>query len=216
MFGPYQALLFDMDGTLLISKASVERAWHAWSERHGLPAPEVVGYLHGRRASDAIDRFLLGISPERRLQEIEWVESFEMQDTADVMEVPGARSFLMSLPVERWAVATSAARRLAIRRFEAAELPIPSVLIAAEDVAVGKPDPLGYLLAAKRLGVDPSRCLVFEDTPTGVAAGLASRGDVAVIAAAIEVTYPAVLFAIEDYRTLAVEVRGNGLGIHRA
>jgi len=105
-----------------------------------LPAPEVVGYLHGRRASDAIDRFLLGISPERRLQEIEWVESFEMQDTADVMEVPGARSFLMSLPVERWAVATSAARRLAIRRFEAAELPIPSVLIAAEDVAVGKPD----------------------------------------------------------------------------
>lgn len=214
MFGPYQALLFDMDGTLLTSKASVARAWHAWSERNGLPAIEVVDYLHGRRASDVVDYFLPRLSPDHRRQEIDWVESLEAKDTSDVSEVPGARSFLMSLPSQCWAVATSAARRPAIRRIEAAGLPIPPVLIAAEDVAVGKPDPSGYLLAAKRLGVDPSCCLVFEDSPAGVAAGLASHAAVAVVAVPGEMNNPAVLIRIEDYRHLTVDVRGDGIAIH--
>jgi mannitol-1-/sugar-/sorbitol-6-phosphatase len=215
MFGPYQALLFDMDGTLLTSKGSIDRSWGAWAERHGLPASEVVEYLRGRRASDAIDHFLPGISPEQRRQELDWVELLEMADTTDVSEVPGAGKFLMSLPSQRWAVTTSAARRLAIRRMEAAGLPIPAVLVAAEDVAVGKPDPSGYLLAANRLSFDSSRCLIFEDAPNGVAAGLASHAAVAVVASPNEKTNPAISFYIDDYRNLAVDVQDDGLAIRR-
>lgn len=213
MFGPYQAFLFDMDGTLVRSKGSVERAWHAWSGRHGLSGTEVVEYLSGRRASDAIDHFLPAASPEERRREMEWVVSFEMRDTGDVVEVPGARSFLLSLPVEGWAVATSAGRRLAIRRMQAAGLPLPSVLVAAEDVVVGKPDPSGYLLAAERLGMDASRCLVFEDAPSGVAAALAARAAVAVVAAPGETINPATAFSFADYRCLAVDVGAMGLGV---
>ena len=125
MLGPYQAFLFDMDGTLLTSGASIDRAWRAWAERRGLPAGDVIAYLRGRRASDAIAHFLPDLSPEQLRQEIDWVEAVEMSDTADVSEVPGAATFLMSLPGHRWAVATSAARRLAASRIAAAGLPIP-------------------------------------------------------------------------------------------
>ncbi len=216
MFGPYQAFLFDNDGTLLISKPSVERAWTGWSDRQGLPARDVVDHLHGRRASDTIAHFLPGLSPEQQRQEIDWVETTEMEDTADIREVPGAGAFLGSLPVQRWAVATSATRRLALRRMEAAGLPFPSILVGAEDVEAGKPDPSGFLLAAKLLGVDPARCLIFEDTPSGIAAALAARpAGVAVVAAPGATTAPGVSFVIEDYRNLAVDVTARGLEIRR-
>ena len=215
VFGPYQALLFDMDGTLLTSTAAVERAWHAWSVRCELPGVEVFNHLFGRRASDTIDYFLPGVSPERRQQEIDWVESAEMSDTSGINEVLGARAFLSSLPDRRWAIVTSATRRIAVKRIEAAGLPVPTVLIAAEDVAAGKPDPSAYLLAAERLGVDPARCLGFEDMPAGVAACLASGADVAVVANPRQATNPAVRLFIGDYRDIAVDASDDGLDIRR-
>ena len=53
-------------------------------------------------------------------------------------------------------------------------LPVPSVLITADDVTHGKPDPEAYLLAAAKLGVRPSRCVVVEDAPPGIKAGQAA------------------------------------------
>jgi Haloacid dehalogenase-like hydrolase len=61
--------------------------------------------------------------------------------------------------------------RLATVRLEYAGLPAPPVLICAEDVLHGKPDPEGYLKAAQRLGISPSRCVVVEDAPAGILAG---------------------------------------------
>jgi sugar-phosphatase len=72
-----------------------------------------------------------------------------------------------------WAVVTTADRRLADARLAAAGLVAP-LLITIEDVKRGKPDPEGYLLAARRLGVEPQRCLVVEDTATGLQAGRAA------------------------------------------
>ncbi|MGZ5384259.1 MAG: HAD-IA family hydrolase, partial [Acidimicrobiia bacterium] len=69
-----------------------------------------------------------------------------------------------------WAVVTSADRRLATARLGAAGIDAP-VLVTVEDVTAGKPDPEGYLLAAKTLGVPPSRCMVVEDTEAGLEAG---------------------------------------------
>lgn len=179
--GRYEAFLFDMDGTLLTSRPSIERVWTAWSARWGLKASDVIDYLHGRRASDAVEHFLPHFDTQRQAGEIEWVESRELGDTVGVAEIPGARNFLSALPPTRWAIVTSAARRLAVCRIAAAGLPMPEILIAADDVSIGKPDPSGYQRAAELLGARVEQCLVFEDAPAGVRAGLASGADVLVI-----------------------------------
>ena len=181
LLGPYQAFLFDMDGSLLTSRPAIERVWNAWSARWRLDPPEVSNFLHGRRAIDAVDHFLPHLEPHQRSDEIEWVESRELQDTEGVVEIPGARDFLNTLPPERWAIVTSAARRLAACRIEAAGLPMPNILLAAEDVHHGKPDPSGYRRAATLLGTSAEQCLVFEDAPAGIRAGLASGADIVVI-----------------------------------
>jgi sugar-phosphatase len=70
---------------------------------------------------------------------------------------------------------------LATVRLRAAKLPIPPVLITAEDVRRGKPDPEGFLLGAQRLGVRTEDCLVFEDSPAGVVAAKAAGAHVAIV-----------------------------------
>ena len=91
-----------------------------------------------------------------------------------LLPLPGARELVSSVPADRFAVVTSGSRALAVARLRAAGLPVPKVLVTAEQVEAGKPDPAGYLRAAALLGVDPSECLVLEDAPAGVAAGLAA------------------------------------------
>jgi sugar-phosphatase len=102
----------------------------------------------------------------------------EAQDHDGLAAVPGARELAAALPGSRWAVVTSAGRTLALARLAAAGLPSPRVLVTSEDVSPGKPHPAGYLEAARRLSVRPERCLVFEDAPVGVCAGLAAGATV--------------------------------------
>ena len=80
----------------------------------------------------------------------------------------GAAHLLQLLPSGSWAVATSGTRATATARLHGAGLPEPAVLICAEDVVRGKPDPDVYLAAAARLGVIPSECVVVEDAPAGI------------------------------------------------
>lgn len=84
--------------------------------------------------------------------------------------IDGARELLLSLPHNRWAVVTSCGRTFAESLLKDAALPRPFVLIAAEDVAAGKPAPDGYLKAAQALGVPPERCIVVEDSSPGLTA----------------------------------------------
>ncbi|KQV70452.1 HAD family hydrolase [Rhizobium sp. Root1220] len=178
---PYAAFLFDMDGTILNSLASTERVWGRWAERHGLNATEFLPTMHGSRAVDTIARLNLpGVSPER---EAAAITEAEIDDVEGVVALPGAAVFLRSLPVERWAIVTSSPLRLARRRLEAAGLPLPAVIVTAEDVAIGKPNPQCYILGAERLGVRPSECLVFEDVRAGILAGEAAGADVMVVTA---------------------------------
>jgi mannitol-1-/sugar-/sorbitol-6-phosphatase len=81
---------------------------------------------------------------------------------------------MRSIPVDRCAVVTSGIRPVALARLRAAGLPHPQVLVTAEDVSRGKPDPEGYLAATKELGVGPSRALVIEDAPAGIQAAQAA------------------------------------------
>lgn len=205
----YSAFLFDMDGTILTSIRAAERVWASWARRHGLDPAVLLPTIHGVRAEDTIARQNLPGVDVR--SEAQWILAAELEDMEGVEAIPGAAAFIDALPPDRWAVVTSAPRVLAQRRIQAAGLPLPAVLIAAEDVSRGKPSPEGYLSAASTLDVPPSECLVFEDAPAGILAGEAAGARVVVItsAQAHEVDAGQHLTA-PDYRGLSLEAGGGG------
>jgi mannitol-1-/sugar-/sorbitol-6-phosphatase len=205
----YRAFLFDMDGTLLNSIAAAERIWTRWALRHGVDVATFLPTIHGVRAIDTIARQQLpGVDAKA---EAEQITREEIEDVEGVVQVPGALAFLESLPPERWAIVTSAPMALALRRMEAAGIPRPAVMVTAEDVSDGKPNPACYRLAAKRLHVAPQECLVFEDAEAGIRAGEAAGADVLVVTATH--THPVVTLhpQIKDYLGLGLEMDDAGL-----
>lgn len=173
------AVLFDIDGTLVDSTGAVERTWRLWGEAHGIDPEEILAVSHGRRSEDTVAMFL----PEAQVAEATAeLEELELADLDGVTALPAARELLSALPSRRWAAVTSGSRRLMRTRLEAADLPVPEVLVTADDVTEGKPHPQGYLRAAAALGFDPARCLVVEDAPAGVRAGLACGAAVLAVA----------------------------------
>ena len=177
----FAAFLFDMDGTVLTSILASERVWGAWAQRHGLDVAAVLKVIHGRRAIETISSFNI---PDVDLQaEVQAVMEGEIADTDGVDAIAGAAAFLNALPADRWAIVTSAPPPLARSRLAAAGLPLPAVLVTADDVARGKPAPDCFLLAAERLGHRIEDCLVFEDAPAGIAAAEASGASVVVVTA---------------------------------
>jgi sugar-phosphatase len=172
----FSAFLFDMDGTILTSIKAAERVWGQWAHGHGLDVDAFLPTIHGKRTEETIRALALpGVDPVR---EAAFITRAEIEDVAGIEAIVGAAAFLASLPPERWAIVTSAPRLLAEARIAAAGLPTPAVLVAAEDVERGKPAPDPFLLGARKLGVAPADCLVFEDTLAGLqsaaAAGMAS------------------------------------------
>jgi sugar-phosphatase len=113
--------------------------------------------------------------------EAAWITEAEIEDVEGIVEVPGAADFLKLLPTSGWAIVTSAPRALALRRMAAAGIPEPHVMVTAEDVSAGKPDPAGYRLAAERLGVGVTECLIFEDATVGILAAEAAGADLLII-----------------------------------
>jgi len=165
------AVLFDMDGVLVDSTPAVARVWTGWALEHGLVPEEVVRRAHGRPSLASIIELLPQGDHEAEDREL---ERREIEDVADVIALPGALQLLQSIPPQRWAIVTSASRRLAKVRLQAAGLPVPEHLITSNDVQRGKPFPDPYLKGAKLLGVAPAECLVAEDAASGVRAGKAA------------------------------------------
>ncbi|MGH1549849.1 HAD-IA family hydrolase [Leifsonia poae] len=175
--------LFDMDGTLVDSTAVVEHVWTEFCRRHGLDPVELLAFAHGRQAGDTIAHFLPRLTDAERAELATGLVAEELTRTDGIVEIPGAAAFLTALADDgaKIAVVTSAPRDLAVTRMRAAGVPVPAVLVAAEDVERGKPDPLGYLLAAERLGVPIGECVVFEDAEAGLTAAVASGAQVVVV-----------------------------------
>ncbi|KAA8559410.1 Hexitol phosphatase A [Pseudomonas extremaustralis] len=206
---PYRAFLFDMDGTLLNSIAAAERVWSIWAERHGLDVKAFLTTIHGARAIDTITRQALhGVDPE---VEAQWITEAELNDVEGVVAIPGAVEFLSRLPGDQWALVTSAPRELALRRLQAAGITPPAVLVTAEDVASGKPDPACYVLGAQRLGAAVEDCLVFEDATVGIRAGEAAGADVMVVTSTHLTTMHTAHATTDGYEQLHVEHDGDGL-----
>ncbi|MFR9730974.1 HAD-IA family hydrolase [Saccharopolyspora sp. MS10] len=205
-----RALLFDMDGTLVDSTAVVERTWRDFAERHGLDVADILAGSHGRRSGETIAQHLP--SGADLAAETARVDAQEMRDLNGVVAVPGAAELLAGLPAGSWALVTSAGADLAARRMAAAGLPMPGVVVTAEDVRHGKPDPEGYRKAAAGLGVPPEATVVFEDAEAGIAAGRAAGARVVVVGshggAAAEG-----LARIPDFCHVRVAAEGTGLAV---
>lgn len=168
------AVLFDLDGTLADSTGSVDRSWRKLADRLGIEFESMHGSYHGVPSRQTLQRLMAGSTADEIDEVNSWLADVEASDTEGVVAIPGAIEVLTSLPPERWAIVTSGTRRLATGRIAAAGLPMPKELVTADDVSVGKPSPEPYIVAARRLGFEPKRCLVVEDAPAGVASGLAS------------------------------------------
>jgi mannitol-1-/sugar-/sorbitol-6-phosphatase len=169
-----QGLLFDMDGVLISSIGSVERCWKRWAKLYQIPDAEDFQVPHGVRAVDIVRLLKPEFSEIEVAEGLRVIEDMEIEDSGDLKVLPGAKALLSSLPEERWAIVTSATRRLAIARLAAAGLPIPERLISGDMVERGKPDPEPYRRGAELLGLSAADCVVFEDAPSGVGAGLAA------------------------------------------
>lgn len=165
------AILFDLDGVLVDSTAAVERAWLGWADQHGFLYEEVIHHAHGRRTAETI----AAVAPHLDAQaEALALEDDEVTRATEIAPLPGAHNLLRQLVGASWAIVTSGPRRLAGARIEACGFPTPPVLVTGDDVAIGKPNPEGYIKAARSLGVDAADCIVFEDAPAGIEAARAS------------------------------------------
>jgi mannitol-1-/sugar-/sorbitol-6-phosphatase len=164
-------ILFDMDGVLISSIAGVVRCWRRWAAHYGVPDADKIEVPHGVRAFELMDMFKPGVD---KVEGLRLIEDMEIEDVGDLIVLPGARELLESLPLERWAIVTSATRRLMMGRLKAANLPVPDRLIAGDEVVNGKPHPEPYIKGAALIHAAPADCIVVEDAPSGVGAGVAA------------------------------------------
>ena len=185
------AILFDLDGVLVDSLQVVERAWRRWAGEQDLPADEVLAVVHGRTAREVIGMFTPHLDAA---EQVALVSEYEARHGGGLTELPGARECIAIACQGRWAVVTSGARALALGRLAAVSLPVPEVLVTADDVTFGKPHPEPYQRAAVALGVPAADCVVVEDAPMGVLA--AKRAGMTVLA--VTTTHPAAALGQAD------------------
>jgi mannitol-1-/sugar-/sorbitol-6-phosphatase len=161
------AVLFDLDGVLVDSTAQIEATWREWAGRHGLDAAAILRIVHGRPAIEIIR--IVAPHLDAATEKLA-LTSGDIRASTEVRAASGARGLLEALPVDRWAIVTSGVRIAAEHRLQCCGLPIPRVMVCADEVVNGKPDPEGYLAAARRLGAPPHECVVIEDAPPGIEA----------------------------------------------
>lgn len=177
-----QAVLFDLDGTLIDSAVRIQRLWQEWGARHGIAPQFLMEVMHGRRAGETISI----VAPQLSVQdEVDALEIIETSDMDGVRLYPSAADLLKKLSPKQWAIVTSGTLRVASARMKHVGLPTPDIFITGDDVKTGKPAPDGYLLAAKRLNLRPADCIVVEDAPAGVQAGKAAGMKVIAVASTL-------------------------------
>ncbi len=179
--GPWDAYIFDCDGTLIDSMPLHLSAWRAALEAHGFPPLQFTHAMHHDFAgmpghsivSVLNERFGCHLSPEQvEAEKVKWylAHHHEVQPLGKVVDV--ARAAKGRLPM---AVASGSDESIVRSSLEAAGiLDWFQTVITPVDVARGKPAPDMFLLAASRLGIPPARCLVFEDGRLGVEAAVAA------------------------------------------
>jgi mannitol-1-/sugar-/sorbitol-6-phosphatase len=163
-----RAVLFDMDGVLISSTAADERSWLRWATLHGMQDTFSVESTHGRRTIDTIRALRPDLDSAVELNRM---ESFDACDTEGLALYPGVKELLAELSPIQWSIVTSASERVMLHRLGILGISLPLQFVTADRVALGKPSPEPYQLGAAQLGLEPSECLVIEDSPSGIRAG---------------------------------------------
>jgi len=164
------AILFDLDGVLLDSTRVVSAQYTRWALENGLDPTVVMHAAHGVRTIEVIQRVAPHLDAEAETRKIEQREA----GADEVERMPGAVELVNSVPKGRWCVVTSGTRFLATTRMRRFGVPVPEILVTADDVTRGKPDPEPYLKGAELLKVNPAECVVVEDAPAGIRAAHAA------------------------------------------
>lgn len=199
------ALLFDLDGTLIDSTPATERAWHTWGERMGLTGFSYSS--HGIPAQALVEQF---VEPARQAEAFELIKALELADTRGVVRKTGAAELLASLPAGSWTIVTSCTRDLATARMGAAGITGPAHMVTADQVTCGKPHPEPFLLGASRLGADIGRCLVVEDAPAGLASGRAAGAVTLAVAGTSTASELDADHVVRSLTDVAIEVLDDG------
>ena len=173
-----RAVLFDLDGVLVESREATERVWMAWARANDVGEEELRSAMHGVRSVEVVRALRPGLDA---VGEARGIEERQARDVDGLRAIRGAVDALLALREDRVAVVTSATRPLAAARLGAVGIEPPPVMVTADDVSRGKPDPEGYLTAAGRLGAEPAEALVVEDAPPGIAAGRAAGAAVVAV-----------------------------------
>jgi sugar-phosphatase len=201
------AILFDLDGVLLDSTRVVAAQYTRWANEHGLDPAEVMKAAHGVRTLEVVRRVAPHLDAVAETKKIE-----DREAVADgITPIPGAVALVNSIPRGRWAVVTSGTRFLATTRMRKFGIPIPDILVTADDVSNGKPDPEPYRKGAELLHADPATCLVVEDAPAGIRSAHAAGMKVI----SLPTTYPVADLREADaivsgLRDIKVTLNGSG------
>lgn len=194
------ALIFDMDGVVIDSGDVYAKHWRSWGQRHGIDFDAEIAHVHpGRPPLETIRVVAPHLDAEA--ESLAFNDALEADDGGDaIAAMPGAAALLAGLPPDRWTIATSAFRSVAIVWLEHCGLPVPRALVTVDDIEHGKPAPDPYLRAAELLGVDPARCLVVEDAPAGVQAAKSAGATVL----ALRTTHRRDDLSLADHHTLGL------------
>ncbi|MFF9623627.1 HAD family hydrolase [Streptomyces griseosporeus] len=169
--GRARYVLFDVDGTLIDAVDNQRRVWATWARRYGLDADEVYRVALRTRPTETFAQVAPDRDPHACLAALHELEDDDVRSGV-YTAFDGASELLGGLPPGSWALVTSNYEHRVRGRFRRTGLPVPELIVDAAAVEEGKPSPVPYLRAAARLGAHPEDCLVVEDAPSGVRAGL--------------------------------------------
>ncbi|WP_218508386.1 HAD family phosphatase [Variovorax sp. dw_308] len=209
-----EALIFDMDGTMIDSMPWHAKSWVVFARNHKLDidVSDLLARTTGRTGVECMrvlfdDRVLSDAECEALVHEKETIYRDLFHD--NFTEVAGFTAFAKAAVARGLKIAVGTAGDKHNIEFAMSRLkmdPLPLAIVGGDEGLTGKPTPAIFLEAARRIGADPARCIVFEDAPFGIEA--ARRGGMRAVAVcsthtAQELSGPHVMAAVRDYEELA-------------
>lgn len=197
----FKAFLFDLDDTLVDSSEIVYLSMMKWCEDNNVNLAKAIEIGKGGRTEDTVAMLAPHLNAQEEASEI---EEHEARLIGELKAIEGAAEFLAKIPVSQWAIVTSSSAAVVDLKLSAAKLTVPQVIVTAESVTKGKPDPEPFEQAMKRMGVEPEDCLVFEDADNGVSSAIKAGCQVVVIGRNCTLSHPNIIAKINGYHELTL------------